>query len=244
MRQTTLLLSGILSSVLYVAADIAGSLAWPGYDPFSQAISELTATGAPTRPLLVVPFLAYGALLIAFAVGVMHAARSLALAICGMLLLAVGGIGLAATSFFPMHPRGSTLSIADTMHIVLTALTVFCIAGAMLCAAVALGGRIAGASIAALIVMLGTGALAGVQGDDLAAGLPTPWLGIFERICIGTWLLWVAGLAAALLRSAKGEGARAGRRSRSAPEDATPGRITRRGCAAQQIASSCRTDGG
>lgn len=216
MRQTVLLLCGILSSVLYVAIDFAGSLVWRGYDPMSQAISELTATGAPTRDLLVVPFLGYGALVIAFGVGVVRAARSHALAMCGGLLLAIGGIGLVATGFFPMHPRGSAATVTDMMHIVLTALTVLCIAAAMLCAAVALGGRLAGASIAALIVMLGAGALAGVQGVDLAAGLPTPWLGVFERISVGTWLLWVAGLAVALLRAAgAGTSGRAGGSSRT-----------------------------
>lgn len=168
--QGTLLWCGILSSILYVAADAASALASPGYDSVAQAISELTAIGAPTRPLLVAPFVGYDALVIAFGVGAMRAVRGGALALCGALLLAVGGIGLVATSLFPMHSRGSTTSLTDTMHIVLTALTVLCIAGAVLCAAVAQGHRFAGASIAALIVMLGAGALAAAQGADLAGG--------------------------------------------------------------------------
>jgi hypothetical protein len=34
----------------------------------------------------------------------------------------------------------------------------------------------------------------------LAAGEPTPGLGIVERIMIGVWLLWQAMLAGALMR--------------------------------------------
>ena len=33
----------------------------------------------------------------------------------------------------------------------------------------------------------------------LAAGEPTPWLGVVERIALGAWLLWLAVLAVALL---------------------------------------------
>lgn len=236
--QGTLLWCGILSSILYVAADAAGALASPGYDSVAQAISELTAIGAPTRPLLVAPFVGYDALVIAFGVGVMRAACGRALALCGALLLAVGGIGLVATSLFPMHSRGSTTSLTDTMHIVLTALTVLCIAGAVLCAAVAQGHRFAGASIAALIVMLGAGALAAAQGADLAGGLPTPSLGLFERLSIGTWLLWVGGLALALLRRQRRHGAESDAtppslpgsvagRERGIPASRFPRRLTR-----------------
>jgi hypothetical protein len=34
----------------------------------------------------------------------------------------------------------------------------------------------------------------------MAANLPTPWIGIAERIDLGGYLLWVAVLAIALLR--------------------------------------------
>jgi len=35
----------------------------------------------------------------------------------------------------------------------------------------------------------------------LAANLPTPWMGVWERINIGVFLLWVSVLAIALLRA-------------------------------------------
>jgi hypothetical protein len=38
------------------------------------------------------------------------------------------------------------------------------------------------------------------HGPRIAANLPTPWVGVWERINIGAFLLWVVVLAVALLR--------------------------------------------
>jgi hypothetical protein len=45
-----LLISGIFSSLLYVVMDIVASMSYDGYSYTSQTVSELIATGAPTRP--------------------------------------------------------------------------------------------------------------------------------------------------------------------------------------------------
>jgi hypothetical protein len=42
--------------------------------------------------------------------------------------------------------------------------------------------------------------LTGVAGARLAANLPTPWLGVWERINIGAYMVWVVVLAIMLLR--------------------------------------------
>lgn len=191
MPSKTLVRCGLASSLLYVAIDIAAALSWGGYDYSAQAISEYGAYGAPTRAYVLVPFLVYDLLLIGFGAGV----RSYAgLRATGSLLIAVGLVGLVA-AFFPMSLRGSPRELSDTMHIVLTGLTVACIVGAVATAAAALGGGFRWWSIATIAVMLGFGLLAALQAPDLAAAKPTPGLGLFERINIGAWLLWVALLS-------------------------------------------------
>ena len=65
---------GIASSLLYVGMNIAGALLYPGYDAFSQQVSELSAIGAPTRGWWVPVGVAYEILVIAFGVGVWLAA--------------------------------------------------------------------------------------------------------------------------------------------------------------------------
>jgi hypothetical protein len=41
------------------------------------------------------------------------------------------------------------------------------------------------------------------QVDKLAAGAPTPWMGLLERIGIGAWLLWMASVAMVLWRTTR-----------------------------------------
>jgi hypothetical protein len=52
-----------------------------------------------------------------------------------------------------------------------------------------------------MLIFLLFGILAGFEGPRIAANLPTPWLGVYERINIFGYLLWVVVLAIALLRS-------------------------------------------
>src|ERR671915_2300933 len=116
--QKILLLCGILASLLYVATDILAGMLWEGYSFSSQAISELSAIGAPTRPLVVTLGLIYDVLLIAFglcvwiiAAGQRHAPR-----LIGGLLVSIRVIGLIWVPLFPMHLRGAEMTFTDTMH--------------------------------------------------------------------------------------------------------------------------------
>ena len=62
MLRKTLLACDILSSVLYVGADLIAAVRFPGYHSFiSQAVSELTAVGAPTKGSVEPFFIAVGA---------------------------------------------------------------------------------------------------------------------------------------------------------------------------------------
>ena len=64
MLRKALLVCGVLSSLLYVGADLLAAVRYPGYHSFtSQAISELTAVGAPTKGLVEPLFIAYDILI-------------------------------------------------------------------------------------------------------------------------------------------------------------------------------------
>lgn len=52
MVRKILLTCGVISSVLYVATDILAVVRYTGYSYADQNYSELLATGAPTRPLM------------------------------------------------------------------------------------------------------------------------------------------------------------------------------------------------
>jgi hypothetical protein len=204
MARKSLLVCGILSSVLYVAMTIFVAMQWEGYSSASQTISELSAIGAPTRSLWAVPGAIYTVLVTAFGWGVWKSAgRSRALRIAGGLIVAYGSLGVL-WPFAPMHIRetlaagGGTLS--DTMHLVLASVTVLLMLLAISFAAAAFGTRFRVYSLATLAILAAFGALTFLDAPRIAANLPTPWIGVWERINIGVFLLWVVVLATTLLR--------------------------------------------
>jgi len=192
---------GVLSSLVYVVADILGASSWEGYGYASQSISELSAIGAPSRSLVLPLALAYDALLLAFGLGVCASTgRARALRVTGASLIAVAVFGLIASLWFPMHLRGGEQNLSDGMHIALTAMTVSCIVLAMASAANTAGRRFRVYTLVTLLLVMGFGALAALDGPRVAEDLPTPMLGINERISVGAYLLWVIVLALALPR--------------------------------------------
>lgn len=201
MPRNALLLCGTLSSLVYGMADLLGALSWNGYHYASQAISELSAIGAPSRSQVFPLFVIYDLLVIAFGFGVRASAgRNRGLRVTGAFLIAVGVVGLVATQF-PMQLRGAERALTDTMHIMLTAVIVLCIFIVVGFGAGAFGKGFRVYSIATVLVMLVFGVLAGLDGPRVDANLPTPFLGVTERINVGAYLLWVAVLAVALLRT-------------------------------------------
>ena len=190
---------GIVSSLLYVAMSVFVPMRYDGYSSASQTVSELSAIGAPTRPLWVLLGLAYTVLVAAFGWGVRAwDRRNRPLSVVGSLLVAYGVIGLA---WPPMHRRGAETTLTDTMHIAFTIVTVLLMLLAIGFGAAAFGKRFRLYSLATLVVLVAFGALTGVDAPRIAENLPTPWIGVWERINIGVFLLWVVALAITLLRA-------------------------------------------
>ena len=202
MTRKILLICGIASSLLYGA--MIWAIRYEGYSLVSQVPSELTAIGAPTERLWALLGAIYTLLVAAFGWGVWQSAgRHAAVRIVGGLILAYGSLGLL-WPFAPMHQRevlaagGGTMG--DTMHVVLGAVTVFLMFLAIGYGARAFGARFRLYSIASIVVLLAFGVLTFLEAPRLGADVPTPWIGLWERINISVFLLWVVALAVRLLR--------------------------------------------
>jgi hypothetical protein len=204
MVRKVLLICGVVASLLYVGTDILGALSWEGYSYTAQTISELSAIGAPSRPLVVPLFFTQSLLLIAFGLGVWGAAgRKRALRVTGGLLIGFGLVCLTGP-FAPMNLRGAEKTLSDTLHIVGTMVDVLFIVLILGFGANAFGKRFRLYSIATLLGLLVFGALAGMDGPRVAANLPTPWVGVNERICNYLYWLWQLVLAIVVLRAEEG----------------------------------------
>ena len=195
------LICGVLSSLLYIAMNIFVAIQWEAYSSASQTVSELSAIGAPTRPQWVLLGFAYSLLITAFGWGVWASARqNRPLRVAGGVMVTYGVVSLA-WPFAPMHLRGAEFTLTDSLHIVLAIVTVLLMLLDMGFGAAALGRRFRLYSIATMVILVVFGALTGVDSRRIAANLPTPWIGVWERINIGAYQHWVVVLAVTVLRT-------------------------------------------
>jgi hypothetical protein len=152
----------------------------------------------------------YTLLVTAFGVAVWKSAGgNSGVRIVGGLIQAYASLGLL-WPFAAMHQRevlaagGATWS--DTGHVVLGGVTVFLMFLAIGFGAAAFGTRFRLYSIVTIVVLLLFGGLTFLEAPRLQMNLPTPWIGLWERINISVFLLWVAMLAAVLWRPARAQG--------------------------------------
>jgi hypothetical membrane protein len=204
--RNVLLICGILASLLYVATDILAGMLWEGYRFSSQAISELSAIGAPTRPLVVTLGIIYDVLLMAFGlcVWVIAAGKRRALRLIGGLLVGIGAIGFVWMQF-PMHLRGAEMTFTDTIHWTIAGVVVLLILLMVALGVIAYRKWFRLYSIGTLVTLLVVGMWSiFVGGAQIAAQQSTPFFGVMERITVYGYLAWVAVLAIVLLRVKRG----------------------------------------
>jgi hypothetical protein len=92
------------------------------------------------------------------------------------------------------------------MHIIITSVIVLLTLLAIGFGAAARGKWFRLYSIGTILTLIVFGVLAGLDGPRIAAQLPTPWLGIKERVNVYSSMLWVLVFAIALLQGRRGHG--------------------------------------
>jgi hypothetical protein len=202
-----LLACGVLAPLLYVVAnDVVAAARYPGYDRIARPVSELSATYAPSRPVLVVLGIVFELLMIAFWIGVWRSARdNRALRTTTGLMVGFAVLGLLAFPF-PMVANDEVLG-ANTVHtIIWGVITPLLMLAGIGVSAAAFGKRFRRYATLTLVALVALSGLAAIQAAQINAGQPAPWFGLTERALIGTWLLWIAVLAASSLLRAQSSG--------------------------------------
>jgi len=201
MLRRILLLCGIVSPLLYAATDALAGLRWEGYSFRDQTISELGAIGAPSRALFSALLVVVYVVFTAFGVGVWQSARDRRrLRVAARLLIALGVLALTIGQFAAMRPRGTDQGVNGALHLIEGAAAMVLLLAAMGFAAAALGRAFALYTAATVVVMLAFGGWSTMDIPRVEAGLPTPWVGVRERIYWYSYQLWYIVLAIRLLR--------------------------------------------
>ena len=202
MVRKSLLICGILSMLWYVAINIIVPNQYPGYDIASQTVSELSAIDTPTRSFWFVLCIFYSLLFIAFGLGIWLSANGNR----NLRIVAAVVIFDAILGFFwpPMHQReviaagGGTLT--DILHLVWAFVHLILMLLMIGFGAAAFGKVFRIFSVGIILVFIVFGTLTATESNGIEANLPTPHVGIWERINIGAYMLWVIVFTIMLLR--------------------------------------------
>lgn len=183
---------GVAAPVLYLVIALAGGAAVPGYDPVTDPISALTATGGPGIKWIEAGFGLYNLLLVAFAVAGWSLADAAWRRVFATLMVTASA-GLLMWPF-AMDRAGAPMSAAGLVHIGLAGLASLSTIVAVWLSIVNWhrgGPRVMARFGAACLVVI---ALSGVAAA-VAAAAGWPLLGLLERVTIGGFLCWLAGTA-------------------------------------------------
>jgi len=195
-----LLQAGIAAPLVYLATVAVAGWATPGYSHLDQPVSALFEAGAPWALPVSAAFVLYNLLVLAFGAGLWLSFRDHPRALrVAALMVILSGLGGLVIELTPMDPIGDPVTALGMAHLVIAAVILFSTIAAM---AFAIAGwrnssEAQGAAIATtaiLVVVLIAGALAA-----LAAAQGMPLLGLYQRVTIGGYLVWLLALGAALL---------------------------------------------
>lgn len=182
----------MLAVVFYMLHVVLGGFLWKGYSHLQQPISDLTASGAPDRPLLLVFTYVYAILAFAFAISfvVFESPKYHRFVFWGGISFVLMHVVSILYGFFPQDLPGSETTFTGIMHLVVTALIVpFTILSPLL---IGLGMKkaverrqLGSFSLLCSIMIF---VLGGLSGLFFAKHLP--YFGLVERLNIGTLQVW------------------------------------------------------
>jgi hypothetical membrane protein len=190
-------LAGIGGPLLYAAmVGVTGYLT-PGYDPLTQWISELGATGAPYAMVFNVlgPGI-FGLLSVLFALGLWRALKGGPLAFAAAALVTIAGIAGILEGVFPCDPGCIPVTMTGSLHLTLGLVPLLGMLGAM--------------EIFAFIVRKDPGwpwffafsqvmvALTLIFALAFSSG--STFDGLYQRVMIGAILVWVMAVGVRMWR--------------------------------------------
>jgi hypothetical protein len=184
--------SGMLAVLVYFFHVLLGGLLWKDYSHLQQPISDLTASGAPNRFLLLLFTNIYGVLAVVFAVSftVFAVNERHKLVLWGGISFIILHVVSISYSFFPQDLPGTEPTFDGMMHLVVTILIVPFTILTPLFIGLGLRKEQAWKSIGNFSLLCGLLIIifGGLTGYFFAKGLP--YFGLVERVNISTLQIW------------------------------------------------------
>lgn len=203
MDKKLLFYCGIFGPIIFLLNDIIGSIITPGFSPIINAVSELTQAGSENALLLSTLFLIAAIMLMVFGIGIVvhyKFEHSKLIFFGGIFIILLGLFSALSGTVFPMDPFGGEATFAGNMHIILTGLNIILVVLAIPMIGIGFNRvkqwksfRLY--SIITVLVMIIFGASTSVLIMN-----NIEMLGLFERITIYAYQLWIFTLAFLLIK--------------------------------------------
>ncbi len=184
---------GIIGPIVYILAVFIGGALRNDYSHITNTISELTLANAPNKLLLDILFSIYNISLLIFGFGAYLDSSiddSKKYKVASIFLALIGLLGLSMY-FFPQDPRGAASTLGGTLHIVLAGI----ISPLTIISIFLMGLSFRKYSELKLFVTYSyiSGTIVLVSGGIAAVSIAnnSNYGGLFERITIFTFMVWV-----------------------------------------------------
>lgn len=194
-----LAICGIIGPILYTIVMVVVGLLRPGYNHFTQYMSELGEVGGLNAIIMnIAGFVMLGLLMIAFAFGLHRGIGEGRGSKMGPTLIAVAGAGAALIALFPVDPSSMTPSFTGIMH----GVSAMLLGVGMVLAPFAVANRLKYDQRwkGYRLYSLATGVVSAIIGVIFFSNALEGWMGLLQRVALGVPLLWVEVMAIKLLR--------------------------------------------
>lgn len=204
MDKKLLYYGGLFGSIIFLLNDIIGSIITPGFNPIVNAVSELTQAGSENAVLLSSLFLIAAIMLMVFGIGLFahyKFGQTKLIFFGGIFIILLGLFSALSGTIFPMDPFDGEATFAGNMHIILTGLNIILIVLAIPMIGIGLNKinqwksfRLYSIVTVLIMVIFGASTSFLIMND-------IEMLGLFERITIFAYQLWIFILAFMLIKN-------------------------------------------
>lgn len=184
-------LFGLIASLVYTSTVILGGLLWPSYSQIKQPISELTMSGSPNLTLMITLFTLYNILLISFSLTIFKQHQNKLIRISAILLFLVGLSGIMM-NIFPQDPINSDLTFRGLLHFVFARAAAIGTILAIFIGGVGFETMNADKNFKMISILLGSLVILFGGMTPVAIAEFSSKFGVFERITIFSFILWLA----------------------------------------------------
>lgn len=200
LRKLTIL-CGSASLLILAVVIVAGPFGYPGYDPLSQYVSEMGASGTSTRAWVSTAFIVSGLLLAAFWLLCAAVFPRSPLAVIGFILCALNGAGLFFGGVFPCDFECAVegASASGMLHELLGGLGYLLGVAGVFVLAIASRGWPGGPRLFPLGLVCGTVAALMIP----IIGPEFPWHGAAQRVLEAAFATWTIAVMIAISRLPK-----------------------------------------